>query len=93
MSCHELNAIRDIQEYVLTLFLILRLISNSILFWRNRELAIVFNESLVVVFNSTFRYIDDVLSINNNQFHSYVDSIYPNELETKDTSAPHLLRI
>jgi hypothetical protein len=27
-------------------------------------------QSLAVVFNSIFRYIDDVLSINNNQFHS-----------------------
>ena len=34
----------------------------------------------------TFRYIDDVLSINNHQFHSHVDSIYPNELEIKDTT-------
>ena len=41
---------------------------------------------LAVAFNSTFRYIDDVLSINNNQFHSYVDSIYPNKLEIKDTT-------
>jgi hypothetical protein len=33
-----------------------------------------------VAFESTFRYINDVLSINNNQFHTYiyVDSIYPN---------------
>ena len=43
-------------------------------------------KSLAVAFNSTFRYIDDILSINNNQFHSYVDSIYPNELEIKDTT-------
>ena len=43
-------------------------------------------KSLAVAFNSTFRYIDDVLSINNNDFHSYVDSIYPNELEIKDTT-------
>jgi hypothetical protein len=28
------------------------------------------NKSLAVVFNSTFRCIDDVLSLNNNQFHS-----------------------
>jgi hypothetical protein len=41
---------------------------------------------LAVAFNSTFRYIDDVLSINNHQFHSYVDSTYPNELEIKDTT-------
>jgi hypothetical protein len=43
-------------------------------------------KSLAVAFNSTFRYIDDVLSINNNNFHSYVDSIYPNEQEIKDTT-------
>jgi hypothetical protein len=49
------------------------------------------NKPLVVAFNSTFRYIDDVLSINNNQFHSYFDSIYPSELEIKDTTESHLL--
>jgi hypothetical protein len=47
-------------------------------------------KSLAVAFNSTFRYID-VLSINNNQFNSYVDLINPNELEIKDsTSASYL---
>jgi hypothetical protein len=35
------------------------------------------NKYLAVAFNSTFRYIDDVLSINNDQFHTYGDSIYP----------------
>jgi hypothetical protein len=35
------------------------------------------NKPLAVAFNSTIRYIEDVLSINNDQFHSYVDSIYP----------------
>jgi hypothetical protein len=35
------------------------------------------NKPLAVAFNSTFRYIDDLLSINNDRFHSYVDSIYP----------------
>jgi hypothetical protein len=44
------------------------------------------NKALAVAFKSTFRYIDDVLSINNDQFHSYVDSIYPNELAIKDTT-------
>jgi hypothetical protein len=53
------------------------------------------NKPLVVAFNSTFRYINDVLLINNNQFHSYVDCICLNELEIKDTtesftSASHL---
>ena len=30
-------------------------------------------KSLAVIFNFTFRYIGDVLSINNNHFHKYVD--------------------
>jgi hypothetical protein len=44
------------------------------------------NKPLAVAFISTFRYIKDVLSIKNDQFHSYVDSIYPSELEIKDTT-------
>jgi hypothetical protein len=45
------------------------------------------SKPLVVAFNSIFRYIDDVLSINNDQLYSYVDSIYPSELEiTKNTT-------
>ena len=39
-----------------------------------------------MAFNSTFRNIDDVLSINNVNFHSYVNSIYLCELEIKDTT-------
>jgi hypothetical protein len=38
-----------------------------------------------VSFNHTFRYIDDVLSFNNHNFHNYVHLIYPDELEMKDT--------
>jgi hypothetical protein len=44
------------------------------------------NKPLAVAFSSKFRYINNVLSINNDQFHSYVDSIYPSELEIKDTT-------
>jgi hypothetical protein len=43
-------------------------------------------KSLAVALNSIFWHIDDVLSNNDNQFHTYVDSIYPNELEIKDTT-------
>jgi hypothetical protein len=39
-----------------------------------------------VSFNHTFRYIDDVLPINNHNFHNYVHLIYPDELEIKDTT-------
>ena len=34
----------------------------------------------------TFRYIDDVLSLNNSRFGDYLDFIYPEELEIKDTT-------
>jgi hypothetical protein len=37
-------------------------------------------------FNFTFRYIDDVLSLNNSRFDDFVDRIYPIELEIKDTT-------
>jgi hypothetical protein len=37
-------------------------------------------------FNFTFRYIDDVRSLNNSRFGNFVDRIYPIELEIKDTT-------
>jgi hypothetical protein len=37
-------------------------------------------------FNSSFRYIDDVLSLNNSRFGDYKHRIYPNEHEAKDTT-------
>ena len=37
-------------------------------------------------FNFTFRYIDDVLSLNNSKFCNFVDRIYPIDLEIKDTT-------
>jgi hypothetical protein len=44
------------------------------------------NKKLAVPFNHTFRYISNVLSINNHTFHNYVHLIYPDELEIKDTT-------
>ena len=37
-------------------------------------------------FNLTFRYIDDLLSVNNKYFKAYLHEIYPNELELKETT-------
>ena len=37
-------------------------------------------------FNFTFRYIDNVLSLNNSRFGDIVDRIYPIDLEIKDTT-------
>ena len=37
-------------------------------------------------FNLTFYYVDDVLSLNNHKFNDYIDVIYPEELEIKNTT-------
>ena len=43
-------------------------------------------QHLAKSFHYTFRYIDDVLSINNPKFGNYIVDIYPAELEIKDTT-------
>ena len=37
-------------------------------------------------FNFTYRYIDDVLSINNPDFENHLGQMYPAELEIKDST-------
>ena len=37
-------------------------------------------------FDFTYRYIDDILSINNPEFENYLGQMYPVELEIKDTA-------
>lgn len=44
------------------------------------------NTTIDVAFNSTFTCRYDVLSINNNYLNCYVNSLYPGELEIKDTT-------
>ena len=46
-------------------------------------------KKLAVSFNLIFRYIDDVLSINNENFHTYVNAIYPNKLEQTHNRIKH----
>ncbi|XP_071145344.1 uncharacterized protein [Mytilus edulis] len=43
-------------------------------------------EKLAISFNSTFRYIDDVLSLNNSKVGDYVERIYPIGIQIKDTT-------
>ena len=43
------------------------------------------DRKLAQTFNSSFRYIDDVLSLKNSRFGDQ-HRIYPNELEVKDTT-------
>ena len=40
---------------------------------------------LVRSFDFTFRYIDDVVSLNNSRFGDFVDCIYPSEHDLNDT--------
>jgi hypothetical protein len=40
----------------------------------------------IIAFNFTYRYIDDVLSINNSRFAEFLPLIYPPELEVKETT-------
>ena len=42
--------------------------------------------SVALRFNKIFRYIDDLLSINNCNFGDFVSEIYPPELELKNTT-------
>jgi hypothetical protein len=42
------------------------------------------NRQLAVSFNQTYRYIDFVLSIKNNNFNNYIHFLYPGEREIKD---------
>ena len=43
-------------------------------------------KKLASQFNFTYRYIDDVLSINNPDFENYLGQMYPAELEIKNTT-------
>jgi hypothetical protein len=43
-------------------------------------------KKLARFFNFTFRYIDDVLSLNNSRFGDFDDRIYPIVLGKKDTT-------
>ena len=40
----------------------------------------------VIQFSDTFRYIDDLFSINTVDFGNYISAMYPSQLELKDTS-------
>jgi hypothetical protein len=44
------------------------------------------NKKITQTSTSRFRYIDDVLSLNNSRFGDYLHRIYLNELEVKDTT-------
>ena len=60
--------------------------AHLIYYYFIRELLRKKDKKLTISFNSTFRYIDDVLSLNYSKFGDYVQHIYSIELEIKDTT-------
>ena len=58
------------------------------IFYFHQEETIYFSgrKQLASRFNFTYRYIDDVLSINNPEFENYLGQMYPVEPEIKDTT-------
>ena len=66
------------------------LLADIFLYWHEAEiiqsLLSTGKKQLKSRFNLTYRYIDDVLSINNPEFEIYLDQIYPAELEINDTT-------
>ena len=51
-----------------------------------QSLLSTWREQLAPRFNFTYRYIDDVVSINNPKFENCLGQMYPFELEIKDTT-------
>ena len=51
-----------------------------------RSLLSTGRRQVASLFNFTYRYIDDVLSINSPEFENYLGQMYPVELEIKDTT-------
>ena len=49
-------------------------------------------KQLASQFNFTYRYINDILSINNPDFHDYLGQMYPVELEGKIEKVPRGIR-
>ena len=61
------------------------LVTDLFLFCYERDFMLSFSEDtqfdVIESFNSTFRYLDDLLNIDNNFFDSMVNRIYPSELQ------------
>ena len=51
-----------------------------------QSLLLTGRKRLASQFKFTYKYIDDVLSINNPDFENYLGQMYPSELEIKDTT-------
>ena len=75
------------------------LVADLCLFYYERDLMLSLSDNnqadIIEAFNSTSRYLDDLLNINNPYFEQMVSQIYPTELQlnkanSSDTEAPFL---
>ena len=61
------------------------LVADLFLFYYERDFMLSLSEDnqpgVIEAFNSTSRYLDDLLNIDNNFFDSMVNRIYPSELQ------------
>ena len=61
------------------------LVADLLLFCYERDFMLSLSENnesdVIEAFNSTSRYLDDLLNIDNNFFHSMVNCIYPSKLQ------------
>ena len=61
------------------------LVADRFLFFYERDFMLSLSEDnqsgVIEAFNSTSRYLDDLLNIDNNFFYSMVNRIYPSELQ------------
>ena len=66
------------------------LLADIFLYWYEADFILSLlstgKKKLASQFNVTYRYIDDVLSINNPDFENNLDQMYPAELEIKNTT-------
>ena len=63
------------------------LVADLFLFFYERDFMLSLSEDtqsdVIEAFNSTSRYLDDLMNIDNNFFDSMVNRIYPSELQLK----------
>ena len=67
------------------------LVANLLLFWYERDftksLSDDYQADIIEAFNSTSRYLDDILIIDNPSFEGMVNQIYPHELQLNKANA------
>ena len=71
------------------------LVADLFLFCYERDFMLLCQTDIIEAFNSTSRYLDDLLNIDNPYFEQMVGQIYPTELQlnktnSSDTEAPFL---